>query len=164
MRYMSNPPGRQIATIAAIEPRAPRSFSPTRTAMFVAFKPGRLWLIESISTNSLSSIQCRLVTRLPRRYGTTPPKLVAPMIRNSRKIWPIETSPTAGTMPEALWTSALAAASLMTLGLVPLQAVNHSSLSHAEGEPRLHVSLESDVKLSGESFLLLGYVFFAVEL
>src|SRR6516225_4839882 len=69
MLTISTPPGRQMPISPAMAPIMPRNFSPTRTAMLVAFKPGRLWLIDS-STNSLSSIQCRFVTRLRWRYGT----------------------------------------------------------------------------------------------
>src|SRR5271168_496079 len=86
------------------------------------------------------------------------------MIRNSRNIWPIETSAIAGAKPAALWGSALAAASLMTLGLVPLEPVNHSRLGHAEREPGLHVILQRDVKLGRQLPLLFGDVLSAIEL
>src|SRR5579863_403477 len=160
---MSAPPGRQMPMMAAIEPSAPRSLSPTRIAIFVAFRPGRLWLMESIWTNSLSSTQCRLVTRLPRRYGTTPPKLVAPMIRNSRKIRPIEASDAVAESASGCKTS-FVAVSLMALGLVPLETVNHARLGHAEGEPILDVLLQGHVELRGQFFLLFSYVRFVIEL
>src|SRR5580704_16449008 len=144
---MSTAPGRQMPIIAATEPSAPRSLSPTRIAMLVAFRPGRLWLMESISTNSLSSTQCRLVTRLPRRYGTTPPKLVAPMIRNSRKIWPIETSAHAVAESAPRCKASFVAVSLMALGLIPLETVDHARLGHAERKPILDVLLQGYVEL-----------------
>jgi hypothetical protein len=98
-------------------------------AMLVAFKPGRLWLMESISTNSLSSIQRRLATRLPRRYGTAPPKLAEPMIRNSRKIWPMETPAGRAMAMVSTGEENAAAASLMSLGLFPVQAIEHARLA-----------------------------------
>src|SRR5580658_2959568 len=162
--YINTAPGRQMPMIAAIEPRTPRSLSPTRIAMLVAFKPGRLWLMESISTNSLSSTQCRLVTRLPRRYGTTPPKLVAPMIRNSRNIRPIETSADAVAESASGCKTSFVAVSLMTLGLIPLETVDHARLGHAEGEPILDVLLQGHVELRGQFLLLFSYVRFVIEL
>src|SRR5579864_5850566 len=161
---MITPPGRQMPMIAAIEPSTPRSLSPTRIAIFVAFRPGRLWLMESIWTNSLSSIQCRLVTRLPRRYGTTPPKLMAPIIRNSRKICPIETSADAVAESASRCLASLAAVSLMALGLVPLETVDHSCLGHAERKPILDVLLQCYIQLRGQFLLLFSYVPFLIEL
>src|SRR5580692_159611 len=147
--YINTAPGRQMPMIAAIDPRTPRSLSPTRIAMLVAFKPGRLWLMESISTNSLSSTQCRLVTRLPRRYGTTPPKLVAPMIRNSRNIRPIETSADAipVSTPCCRMGLTVVTLSLMALRLVSFEAVDRAGLGHAEGKPILDLLLQGQVEL-----------------
>src|SRR5579864_8426903 len=162
--YISAAPGRQMPRIATIEPRAPCSFSPTRIAIFVAFRPGRLWLMESISTNSLSLTQCRLVTRLPRRYGTTPPKLVAPIIRNSRKIWPIDTPACAIAVSASRCKASFGPLSLMALGLVPLKTVDRARLGHAEHKPILYVLLQGNVELGGQSLLLFGYVLFAIEL
>lgn len=70
--------------------------------MLVAFKPGSDWLIANSSTNSLSLIQWRLATSPLRRYATTPPpKLVAPISRNSTKMsligTPADSASTAGS-------------------------------------------------------------------
>src|SRR6266481_1568380 len=64
---MMRPPGRQTPAIAAVAPSVPRRRSPASTAMFVEFRPGRLWLMASIWTKVGSSIQPCLSTRLLRR-------------------------------------------------------------------------------------------------
>ena len=46
--------------------------------------------------------------------------------------------------------------SLMALGLVPLQAVYHARLGHAEREPVLNFLLQIDVELRRQFLLLLG--------
>ena len=48
---------------------------------------------------------------------------------------------------QRLRQSGFAAASLMALGLVPLEAVHHARLGYAEREPILHVLLQRDVEL-----------------
>src|SRR5450631_2742140 len=161
---MSTAPGRHMPMTPATEPITPASFSPTSTAMLVAFKPGRLWLMESISTNSLSSTQCRLVTRLSRRYGTTPPKLVAPMIRNSRKIWKTEASAGAVEAPAVVCNAGTGSVSLMALGLVAVEAVHHAGLGDAQRQPVRHIILQGDVELGGQLLLLVGDIFAACEL
>ena len=49
-----------------------------------------------------------------------------------------------------------AAASLMTLGLVPLQAIDHPSLGYAQCEPILHVLLQRDVELGSQLLWFFG--------
>src|ERR1017187_7327822 len=161
---MSSPPGMHMPIMPAIAPIAPRNFSPTSTAMFVAFRPGRLWLMDSISTNSLSSIHCRLMTRLLRRYGTTPPKLVAPMIRNSRKIWKTETSAGAVVAPAVVCNPGFAAVSLMALGLVSVEAVHHAGLGDAQRQPVRDIVLQGYVQHGSQLLLLLSNTFSAIEL
>src|SRR5271166_2437189 len=161
---MSRAPGRHIPKMPAIEPIAPRNFSPTSTAMLVAFKPGRLWLMESISTNSLSSTQWRLVTRLSRRYGTTPPKLVAPMMRNSRKIWKTETAAGAAVAPAVVCSAGFPPGSLMALRLISVEAVHHCCLRNAQCQPVLHVLLQGNVELRGQLLLLVADAFSLIEL
>src|ERR1035441_7735205 len=159
---MSSPPGMHMPIMPAIAPIAPRNFSPTSTAMFVAFRPGRLWLMDSISTNSLSSIHCRLMTRLLRRYGTTPPKLVAPMIRNSRKIWKTATSAGAVVAPAVVCNPGFAAVSLMALGLVSVEAVRHAGLGDAQRQPVRDIVLQGYVEHGCQLLLLLSNTFSAL--
>src|ERR1019366_4505873 len=161
---MSSPPGMHMPIMPAIAPIAPRNFSPTSTAMLVAFSPGRLWLMESISTNSLSLIHCRLMTRLLRRYGTTPPKLVAPMIRNSRKIWKTETSAGVLMAPAMVCNPGFASVSLMALGLVSVESVHHAGLGDAQRQPVRHIVLQGYVEHGCQLLLLLSNTFSAIEL
>src|SRR5262249_49349128 len=72
------------------------------------------------------------------------------MVRNSKKIFQIDTA-TLGVV-SGTCGKGFAATSLMTLGLVPLQAIDHPSLGYAQCEPILHVLLERDVEL-GSQFL-----------
>src|ERR1700722_866135 len=159
---ISRLPGRQIPRTATIAPNAPFSFCPTRIAIFVAFKPGRLWLIDSISTNSLSLSHCCLLTRLPRRYGTTPPKLVAPIVRNSRNMRAIETPPALNS--SIFRNSGSASESLMALRSRPLEAVHHGGLGHAERKPVFYLVLQRDVELGDELLLLFRDILLSVEL
>src|SRR4029077_851661 len=159
---ISRPPGRQIPRTATIAPNAPFSFCPTRMAMFVAFKPGRLWLIDSISTNSLSLSQACLLTRLLRRYGTTPPKLVAPIVRNSRNMRAIETPPALNST--LFRNSGFASTSLMGLRSRSLEAVHHAGLGYAKRKPVLYLALQHDVELDDKLFLLFRDVLLSVEL
>ena len=89
--------------------------------MLVAFRPGRLWLMESSSTNSLSSTQWFFVIRPSRKYGTTPPKLVAPIMRNWRKM-----SKTV-TLDRAAATSSF---SLPIVGIASFIALDYGLLLH----------------------------------
>src|SRR5215510_369761 len=126
---ITSAPGRQMPQIAAAAPVVPRSRSPTRIAMLVALRPGRVWLIESSSTKAVSSSQRCLPTRLLRRYATTPPpKLVAPSRRKTRKISPIET--VAGRVGSPLMRG-----SLVSLGRVALQAIHDAGLGGPERDP-----------------------------
>src|ERR1035438_9050716 len=161
---ISSPPGMHMPRMPATAPITPRNFSPTSTAMFVAFRPGRLWLMDSISTNSLSSIHFRLMTRLLRRYGTTPPKLVAPMIRNSRKIWKIETSAGAVVAPAVVCNPGFASGSLMALGLVSVEAVHHAGLGDAQRQPVRDIVLQGYVEHGSQLLLLVRDRFAASEL
>src|SRR5262245_4130625 len=82
-------PGSTMPRNAASAPGTWRSRSPTMMLMLVAFRPGRVWLISRAARNSSSSSQRRFSTSISRRYATTPPpKLVAPMSRNVRKMPP----------------------------------------------------------------------------
>src|SRR3974390_3064633 len=155
---MSTPPGRQTPRSPAKAPSQPFRRSPSRIAILVAFRPGRLWLIERSSTNSLSSTQWFFVTRFSRRYGTTPPKLVAPMMRNWRK-----TSKTV-TFARASATNAFSStggliASLMALRCVSFQSVDHCSFRYPQREPVLHLILQRKVELSRQLLGLVGQQF-----
>src|SRR5271165_1544045 len=85
------------------------------------------------------------------------------MMRNSRNIWATEASAATGATGRAS-TGGVRAASLMALGLVPLEAINHAGLGYAEREPILYVPLQRDVELGGKLLLLFRYVFSAIEL
>src|SRR5208282_6539484 len=89
----------------------------------------------SSSTKPLSSSQPRLVTRPLRRYATTPPpKLVAPISKNSTKICRTEggviVAATAGTC-----AAGVVDASLMALRLISLQPVHHPGLGAPQSDP-----------------------------
>src|ERR1700722_17437270 len=86
------------------------------------------------------------------------------MIRNSKKIWPMETSIGAVAAPPPSWNAIFAVASLMALGTVPLEPVYHASFGYAEGKPIPHVVLQRDVELCSQLFLLFGYSLSAIEL
>src|ERR1019366_1530563 len=164
--YISSAPGRQMPTMAAMAPSAPRNSSPTRIAMLVALRPGKVWLMARNSTNSLSLIQRRLLTRPFRRKATTPPpKLVAPMSRNSMNISPTEIPRGAAEVPSAALGSGAgtAAVSFMALGCVAFQPVNHSCLGCAQRNPLLHVLLQRDEELFAQLLCLIADFFFAVE-
>src|SRR3974377_835322 len=155
---MSMPPGRQTPRSPAKAPSQPLRRSPSRIAILVAFGPGRFWLIERSSTNSLSSTQWFFVIRFSRRYGTTPPKLVAPMMRNWRK-----TSKTV-TFARASATNAFSStggliASLMALRCVSFQSVDHCSFRYTQREPVLHLILQRKVELSRQLLGLVGQQF-----
>src|SRR5208282_328198 len=140
--YISTPPGRHMPTIPAIEPALPRKRSPTRMAIFVEFKPGSDWLMASSSTNPLSSSQPRLVTKPFLRYATTPPpKLVAPIIKNSTKICRTEGGVIAAAMAGTC-TAGVADTSLMALRLISLQPVHHSCLGAPQSDPTLRRLLQ----------------------
>ncbi len=81
-----------MPTIAATAPDVPRSRCPARIDMFVAFKPGSVLLSDINSRNSTSVSQAFFATSALRRYATTPPpKLVAPICKNTPKISRMET-------------------------------------------------------------------------
>src|SRR5437763_1274457 len=129
---MSSPPGRQMPTRAATEPRSPLRRSPTRTAMLVALSPGRLWLMETICTKVGSSSHLLLRTRLSLRYARTPPPtLVAPMTRKVRKI---STRPTLAGAPPS---------SFMVLGRISVELVNHAGLGGPEEDLLAEESLHA---------------------
>ena len=60
-------PGRIMPRKAARAPGTWRSLSPTMMLMFVAFSPGRVWLISSALRNSSSSSHRRFSTSISRR-------------------------------------------------------------------------------------------------
>src|SRR5271165_6714505 len=156
-------PGRHMPRTPATAPIQPLSRSPSSTAMLVALRPGRLWLIESSSTNSLSSTQWFFVTRFSRRYGTTPPKLVAPMMRNWRK-----TSKTV-TFARASATNAFSStgrlfASLMALRCVSFQSVHHCGFRYTQREPVFYLVLQRKVELRRQLFGFVGHQFAEREL
>src|SRR5271165_1887614 len=156
-------PGRQTPRIATKAPIQPRKRSPRRMAILVAFSPGRLWLMESSSTNSLSSTQWRLLIRLLRRYGTTPPKLVAPMMRNSIKMSRTVTFCRAAATSAASFARSIVV-SLMALRCISFQAVYHCRFGHAEREPILHRVLQGKVERRYQLLLFLRNIFSAGEL
>src|SRR5208337_27423 len=156
-------PGRHTPRMATTAPIQPRRRSPRRMAILVAFSPGRLWLMESSSTNSLSSTQWRLLIRLLRRYGTTPPKLVAPMMRNSIKMSRTVTFCRAAATSAASFARSIVV-SLMALRCISFQAVYHSRFRHAEREPILHCVLQGKVECRYQLLLFLRDIFFAGEL
>src|SRR5262245_57137085 len=90
-------PGSTMPRNATRAPGTWRSRSPTMMLMLVAFRPGRVWLISRAARKSSSSSQRRFSTSISRRYATTPPpKLVAPMSRNVRKMPPSDTAGAGG--------------------------------------------------------------------
>src|SRR5215472_12546184 len=129
---MNNPPGRHMPAMPARAPERPRRRSPTRMAMFVEFNPGSDWLMESSSTKALSSSQARFATRPLRRYATTPPpKLVAPIRRNSRKICKTVAEGPPGLIAGEGWVEDGAEGSLMALRGVAFQAIDHAGFCGA---------------------------------
>src|SRR5579863_6014549 len=86
------------------------------------------------------------------------------MIRNSRKICPIETSAAAVAESVPCCKTSFAAVSLMALGLVPLETVDHACFGHAERKPILNVLLQGDVEIGGQLLLLSAYFLSAIEL
>src|SRR5215472_5032660 len=162
---MITAPGRQMPQIAARAPAVPRKRSPTRTAIFVAFRPGKVWLMESNSTKVLSSSHWYFVTRLLRKYATTPPpKLVAPITRKVVKIFKTEISPErAGG-----WTSSgpgggMAETLFVALRCIALQLVDHSRFGRAQRKPVLDILLQGDKELLRPLFDLVVDVFAAIE-
>src|SRR5271163_2971946 len=93
----------------------------------------------------------------------TPPKLVAPIMRNSRNIWATGARVTAEGAADTASTEGLLAASLMTLGRGSLEAVNHTGLRHSKREPVLDIALQADIELRNQLFLLFGHILFAIE-
>src|SRR5271156_1993846 len=164
---MISAPGRHMPARAAIAPVTPRSRCPTSTDMFVAFRPGSVWLMESNSTNWSSSSQPCLVTRLARRYGTTVPKLVDPSNRKAPKISRMVAPPADAPDCCALTLGSTAPApevSFMALGFVAVQTINHSRLGGSERNPVLRRVLQRDEKLLAALFGLVVNFLFAFKL
>src|SRR5579863_3068985 len=131
--------GKHIPTSASVAPSQPARRSPARIAMFVALSPGRVLLIDVISKNSTSSNHRFFRTNPSRKYATTPPpKLMAPISKNVRKI--VRTDGFG-----LLW--GLTAASLMALRRISLETIDESGLRRAEVEPTRCNELQFDEEL-----------------
>src|SRR5262249_41256360 len=131
--------GRESPTSAATAPSAPAIRSPISIAIFTVFSPGSVWLIVKSSTKAASSIHRRFPTTAFLRCATTPPpKLVAPITRNARKI-----SCSRGR-----------GASFVSVDRMALQAVNETGLGGAKRDPAFDVALQRDEELFDE---LLGF-------
>src|ERR1700674_4026427 len=148
MTNMMRPPGTHIPAMAAAAPWVPRRWAPGRPAMFVECRPGRVWLIATICTNVSSSTQRRFSIRPCRKYAITPPpKLVAPITRNARKISASDTlsgdagSPVTRRVPRGV-------ASFVGLGRDALEAIDDAGLGRAERNPVVPEGLQR-----GEKFL-----------
>src|SRR5271156_1318526 len=86
------------------------------------------------------------------------------MIRNSRNISPIETLAAAEVELGTIVTGGVTDTSLMALGLVPLEPIDHARFGHTERKPILYLFLQRYIKLRGKLLLLFGYVLSAIEL
>ena len=76
----------------------------------------------------------------------------------------IETSARDLVAPDAVCDKGFATVSLMALGLVPVETVNHYCFSYAQGKPILPLLLQADVELRYPLLLLFRDAIFAVEL
>src|SRR5580658_2746758 len=85
------------------------------------------------------------------------------MIRNSRKIWPIETP--AWTTPASAprGRTSFVSVSLMALRCIPLEAVHHARLRRTQRNPVLHLLLQRYEKLFATLLGLLVDVFPGIE-
>src|SRR5580704_4450400 len=69
------------------------------------------------------------------------------MIRNSRKIWPIETPACITPVSAPRGRASFVSISLMALRCIPLEAVDHACLRRAERNPVFYIVLKRNEKL-----------------
>src|ERR1700687_1546121 len=150
MTNMMRPPGRHIPAMAAAAPAVPRRWSPASTAMFVEFRPGRVWLIATICTNVSSSTQRRFsITPCRRKATTPPPKTVAPNTRNAKTLSPSDTLPGDAGSPVTCRVPR-GVTSFVGLGRVALEAIDDAGLGSGERDPVVPEGLHAGEELLGD--------------